>query len=76
MKSKSNDTPVCVIEDKQLITCPKQVCNSFNKYNCTIAENILNKRRYTGDGNFNKYMPKPHSSSLLFTGTNNDEVKC
>ena len=66
MKSKSNDTGVCVIEDKQLITtCPKQVSNFLNKYNCTIAENILNKRRYTGDGDFNKCMPQPHSSSLI-----------
>ena len=74
-KNMSNDSPVCVIEEKHLVTCPKQVSDAFNKYNCTIAENILNKRKYTGDGDFNKYMPQPHYNSLLLTETNIEEVK-
>ena len=63
------------MENDDLITNPTGVSNSFNKYYSNIAENILNKREYTGDGNFIKYMPAPIANSLSLAAVDADEVR-
>jgi exonuclease III len=75
IKTKSNANPVCVMEDDDLLTNPIGISNSFNKYYSNIAENILNKRAYDGDGNFIKYMPDPVPNSLFFTAVDADEIR-
>ena len=65
IKAKNNATPVCVMENNDLVTDPTDVSNSFNKYYSSIAENILNNRHFVGDGNFMKYMPDPLPNSIF-----------
>ena len=75
IKSKSHDIPVNVKQNNNILTNPKAVSNEFNDYFSSIAENILQKRNYTGDGNFEKYMPPPCKHSLFLTETDAEEVK-
>ena len=57
---------LCVMENDDLVTDPTDVSNSFNKYYSNVAENILNKRDFVGDGNFMKYMSDPLPNSIFF----------
>ncbi len=75
IKNKSSDTPTCVTQNDHLITDPTGISNAFNDYYSDIAENILQKRKYTGDGNYMKYMPPPLEKTLLMTETNPEEIK-
>ena len=46
IKGKSNNIPVCVTKNKEIITEPTGVRNAFNNYYSNIAENILIKCKY------------------------------
>ena len=46
IKEKHNYSPVCVMENNDLVTDSTDVSNSFNKYCPSIAENILNNRNF------------------------------
>ena len=63
------------MENNDLVTDPTDVSNSFNKYYSSVAENILNKRNFVGDGNFMKYIPDPHPNSLFLEKVDADEVE-
>jgi hypothetical protein len=56
------------------VTDPKEVSSAFNDYS-NIAENILKERKYSGDGNFIKFMPAPHEKSFFLSETDPVEVK-
>ena len=66
---------MCVMENNDLVTDQTHVSNSFNKYYSSVAENILNKRNFVGDGNFMKYMPDPLPNSLFLENVDADEVE-
>ena len=63
------------MENDDLVTDPTDFSNSFNKYYSNVAENILNKRDFVGDGNFMKYMPVPLPNSLFLEKVDADEVE-
>ena len=63
------------METNALVTDPTDVSNSFNKYYSSVAENILNKRNFSGDGNFMKYMPEPLPNSLFLEKVYADQVE-
>ena len=63
------------MENNDLVTDPTDVSNSFNKYYSSIAENIINKRNFVGDGNFMKYMPDPLPNSISLETVDADEVE-
>ena len=63
------------MENNDLVTDPTDVSNSFNKYYSSIAESILNKRNFVGDGNFMKYMPDPLPNSIFLEKVDADEVE-
>ena len=62
------------MENNDLVTDPTDISNSFNKYYSSVAENILNKRNFVGDGNFMKYMPDPLPNSIFLEKVDADEV--
>ena len=62
------------MENNDLVTDPTDVSNSFNKYYSGIAENILNNRKFVGDGNFMKYILDPLPNSIFLEKVNTDEV--
>ena len=50
---------MCVMDENNgQITDLTDANNSFNKYDTSVADNILNKHNLTGDANFTKYMPE------------------
>ena len=66
IKSKSFSQPNCIIEKgtNKTITEPKEIATSFNKYFTSIAEDILNKRKYTGNKNHKEYLRNPNRSTF------------
>ena len=64
IKSKNNNIPSSILEDGEIITDQKKIANSFAKTYSSVAEKILNKRKYNGDGNFKKYLPAPTPNSM------------
>ena len=74
IKNKSSDSPSCIIENGKLISDPFEVSNSFNSYYSSIAGNILERRKYTGDGNFLKYMPNSQPNSIVIAPVDSEEI--
>ena len=65
IKSKSYDVPTCISDENgNIITDPIQISNIFCSQYSTVADKILKKRDYEGDGNFEKYLPPPNPNSL------------
>ena len=62
-KSKTSSSPSSVIVDDNIITDQKEIANSFVKTYSSVADDILNERVYTGDGDYKKYIP-PSTSQL------------
>ena len=73
VKSKTYDSPTCITDNKKVITDPTEIANSFNNYFADIAENILDERKYEGDGNFSKFLPPSQPNSLCIDPV--DEMK-
>ena len=49
MKSKKSDYPSCIIHDGITITDPTEIANKFNNFYTSIADDILEKRKYNGN---------------------------
>ena len=65
IKSKSNDVPTCIYDDKgNLVTDPIQISETFCNQYTNVAQNILNKNKYEGDGNFERFMPPPCPNTI------------
>ena len=75
VKSKSYDYPTHM-EDKEgkSIDSPADISNHFNDYFSNIAQSILDNRKYTGDGNFEKYLSSPSQNSLILSKVTASEV--
>lgn len=75
VKSKSYDYPTYMEDDEgNPIDNPIGISNHINDYFSNIAESILNKRAFTGDGNFKKYLTNPCQSSLILSDVLVSEV--
>jgi len=77
IKSKNNDAPTCISDvDGNLITDPTKISETFCDQYTNVAQNILNQRKYEGDGDFEKFMPPPCTSSITtFTPVDGEEIK-
>ena len=77
INSKTNDAPSCISDGNgNLISDPTQISETFCDQYTNVAQNILNKRKYEGDGNFEKYMPPPCPNSIdTFSPTDGEEIK-
>ena len=75
VKSKSYDYPT-QMEDNQgkSVDSPVEISNHINDYFSNIAESILKKRKFTGDGNFEKYLTNPSQNSLILSNVTVSEV--
>ena len=75
LKSKSYDNPTCVLDENgDSLTDPTDISNNFNTYFSSVAETILDERKYAGDGNFRKYMPKPLPNSIAVDPVDGNEI--
>ena len=75
VKSKSYDFPTHMEDDLgNSIDSPVGISNHINDYFSNIAESILNKRVFAGDGNFEKYLSNPSESSIIICNVLVSEV--
>ena len=77
IKHKANDTPACIYnENGELITDPLLISKTFCDQYTNVAQNILNKRKFNGDGNFEKFMPSPCTNSIAnFPPVDREEIE-
>ena len=59
IKTKNHTSPTCIIEGDKTITDPKEIANTFNTYYTSVADNILNKRKYEGNKLHTEYLHNP-----------------
>ena len=74
IKTKNNSLPSSILEDGKIITDQKEIANSFAKTYSSVADKILNKRKYNGDGNFKKYLPPSTANSMRVDPVDAKEV--
>ena len=66
IKSRSYESPTSIDDNGNILTNPTDISNCFVKHYTSVADNILNDRKYNGDGNYQKYMPSQPSPDSLF----------
>jgi len=75
VKSRSYDYPTHMEDDTgNPVDSPIDISNHINDYFTNIAESILAKRKFTGDGNFEKYLTNPSENSLILSNVLASEV--
>ena len=58
IKSKNYDYPTCIQNGDVNLTDPIAISNSFNDYFTSIADNILEKRKYNGTKSYRDFLAK------------------
>ena len=75
IKAKNFDQPTCIQNGDKTITKPSEISNAFNNYFTTIADNILNKRKYKGNKSYKDYLPQPNPNSIALHLCDEAEIK-
>ena len=76
IKTKNFTHPTCIIDDnKATITDPKQIANSFNKYYTSIADDILDKRKFQGTKKHSDYLKNQLKESFAFYECDATEIE-
>ena len=75
IKSKNYDIPTCIQVENNIITDPLKICNSFNEYFTSIADDILKERKYEGNKTFNEFLKTPLPNSFVYEPCDPMEVK-
>jgi hypothetical protein len=76
IKAKTHNFPSCVTDNNKSITDPTLISNKFNDYFSSIAETILDQRKYHGNKSFLNFLnePMPNASPEDFLPTNAKEI--
>ena len=74
VKSKSFDQPTTIQAGNTILTDPKDVANEFNSYFTSIADEILDKRKYEGNKSFRDYMSVSLCNSFVLRECNASEI--
>ena len=65
VKQKNDDVPSCFTDKTgKSITNPTKIASVFCDQYSNVAENILNQRKFAGDGNFERFLPSKNQNSL------------
>ena len=75
MKSKKSDYPSCIIHDGITITDPTEIANKFNNFYTSIADDILEKRKYNGNKSYKDFLQNPMNISMALYECDETEVK-
>ena len=67
VKSKNFEQPSCIQDGDKTATNPKDISNAFNKYFTSIADNILNARKFVGNSSHKDYLPHLSRNPWRFT---------
>ena len=74
IKTKDHNAPNCIEVDNDIVTDNKQICNNFNQYFTTVADNILKNNKTPILKTFDKYLPERNSNSFAFEPCTTNEV--
>ena len=74
-KTKKSSYPTILEINKNLITDPEAICNSFNNFFVNVADNILNERKYNGNKQFTDYLTNPTPNSFVYALSDASEVE-
>ena len=66
IKTKDHSTPNCIEVDDNVITNNTEICNNFNNYFSTVADNILHQNKTPILKSFDKYLTNPTNTSFVF----------
>ena len=75
IKSKNHAVPSCIVQDNQTLSDPKVIANKFNQYFSTIADSILDERKYEGKKSFKDFLSNPMPNSFVFIPAEEDEIQ-
>ena len=75
IKSKNFDHPTCLQVGDINITDPVAISNSFNDYFTSIADKILEKRKYEGSKSFRDFLSNRMIEDFVFKDCDDDEIK-
>lgn len=74
IKNKNLDYPTCITHNDELVTNPTDISNKFNDFYVSIADNILNNRRYGGKALFTDFLDNPMPNSMALYPCDDAEV--
>ena len=74
IKSKNYNSPTSIEVGNKLVTNPIDICNNFNDYFSTIAENILTSSKHPILNSFDKYLTNSPENSFVFEPCDPSEV--
>ena len=74
IKSKNYNSPTSIGVGNKLVTNPIDICNNFNDYFSTIAENILTSSKHPILNSFDKYLTNSPENSFVFEPCDPSEV--
>ena len=75
IKIKNHCHPTCIIENNKTITYPKEVADSFDKYNTSVVEDILKKRKYEGNIHHTVYLTNQLQNTFVVYECDQSEVE-
>ena len=75
MKSKNFNQPTCLINEDRTLTDPSEIANTFNDYFSSVADNLLNERKFNGNTSFRDYLTNPLANSFVIHPCDEYEVK-
>ena len=75
IKSRSFESPTSINDNGNIITNPQDISNCFNLHYSSVADKILNERKYNGDGNYHTYLsPQPTPESIFLRPCDSVEI--
>ena len=75
IKSKNYDHPICIQDGDHILTDPIAISNSFNDYFTSIADKILNKRKYNGTKSYRDFLSNRLLEDFIFKNCDENEIK-
>ena len=75
IKTKNYDHPTCLQDGDRILTDPIAISNSFNDYFTSIADKILNKRKYNGKKSYRDFLSNRLLENFIFENCEENEIK-
>ena len=75
IKPKNFDHPTCLQHGDVNITDPIAISNSFNDYFTSIADKILDKRKYGGTKSYRDFLANRLTENFVFKECDENEIK-
>ena len=57
------------------LTKPEEIANAYNSHYSTVADKILNQRKYQGNKSFHHYLKDPNTKTFMIKPTTTQEIE-